>query len=80
MPFAVVSPSFPADTMTMIPAAVARETARYEGQDVPRPDRWSGWRVIPEAIEFWRDRPFRLHDRIRFQRDGQGWRRTRLWP
>lgn len=61
-------------------AAVARETARFDGQDVPRPEHWSGWRVIPEAVEFWRDRPFRLHDRLRFDRDGDGWRRTRLQP
>jgi len=61
-------------------AAVARETARFEGQDVPRPERWTGWRVVPDSVEFWRDRPFRLHDRLRFDRDGDGWSRTRLWP
>jgi len=61
-------------------AAVARETARFEGRDVPRPEHWSGWRVIPESIEFWRDRPFRLHDRMRYERDGEGWRRGRLYP
>lgn len=61
-------------------AAVARETARFEGVEVPRPERWSGWRLIPDTVEFWRDRPFRLHDRMRFDRDGDGWTRTRLWP
>ena len=60
--------------------AVGRETARFDGQDVPRPERWIGWRVTPDAVEFWRDRPFRLHDRLRFDRDGEAWRRTRLWP
>ncbi|QYF87689.1 pyridoxamine 5'-phosphate oxidase [Brevundimonas sp. PAMC22021] len=60
--------------------AVAQQTARFEGQDVPRPERWTGWRVRPLAIEFWRDRPFRLHDRLRFVRDGEAWRRERLWP
>ena len=60
--------------------AVAEQTARFEGEDVPRPDRWTGWRVRPSAIEFWRDRPFRLHDRLRFVRDGEAWRRERLWP
>lgn len=61
-------------------AAIARETARFEGQDVPRPTHWSGWRVIPDAVEFWRDRPFRLHDRLRFTRDGDVWTRSRLQP
>ena len=61
-------------------AAVIRETTRFEGRDVPRPDGWIGWRVFPQAVEFWRDRPFRLHDRLRFMRDGESWTRSRLWP
>lgn len=61
-------------------AAVARETARFGDEDVPRPGRWTGWRVVPQSVEFWRDRPFRLHDRILFERDGEGWSRRRLWP
>ena len=61
-------------------AAVARETARFEGGEVPRPDCWTGWRVVPSVVEFWRDRPFRLHDRLRFERDGEGWTRIRLQP
>lgn len=61
-------------------AAVAREAARFEGGDVARPGHWTGWRVVPSAVEFWRDRPFRLHDRLRFDRDDAGWRRTRLQP
>lgn len=61
-------------------AAVARQTERFDGQDVPRPERWTGWRVIPETVEFWRDRPFRLHDRLLFTRDGDGWTRIRLQP
>ena len=61
-------------------SAVANETERFEGRDVPRPERWIGWRVIPHAVEFWRDRPFRLHDRLLFTRDADGWSRTRLQP
>ena len=65
--------SRPLASRAALEAAVARETARFEGQDVPRPERWTGWRVIPDAVEFWRDRPFRLHDRLLFTRDGDGW-------
>jgi pyridoxamine 5'-phosphate oxidase len=61
-------------------AAVARETARFGEGEVPRPAHWTGWRVVPTAVEFWRDRPFRLHDRLRFDRAGDGWTRTRLQP
>ena len=72
--------SRPLDSRAALEAAVARETARFEGEDVPRPERWTGWRVVPDSVEFWRDRPFRLHDRLRFDRDGTGWTTTRLWP
>jgi pyridoxamine 5'-phosphate oxidase len=61
-------------------AAVAREMARFEGTDVPRPGHWTGWRVVPDVVEFWRDRPFRLHDRLRFTRAGDDWTRARLQP
>jgi len=72
--------SRPLEDRAELEAAVARETARFEGAEVPRPGHWSGWRVIPESIEFWRDRPFRLHDRMRFSRTAGGWTRTRLYP
>lgn len=72
--------SRPLESRDALELAVARETARFEGREVPRPERWTGWRVIPESVEFWRDRPFRLHDRLRFDRAGDGWTRTRLQP
>lgn len=61
-------------------AAVATQTERFEGGEVPRPPYWCGYRIAPVAIEFWQDRPFRLHDRIRFTRSGESWDRTRLYP
>ena len=72
--------SRPLSDRAALEEAVGRETARFDGQDVPRPDRWTGWRVTPRSVEFWRDRPFRLHDRLRFNRDGDAWSRERLWP
>ena len=54
---------------------------RFAGQDaVPRPPNWSGYRVWPEKIEFWQDRPFRLHDRVLFERHGETWQKRRLDP
>ena len=55
---------------------------KYDGMDVPRPPHWRGWRVAPERLEFWRDRPFRLHDRLIFSNfdKNNGWTKQRLYP
>jgi pyridoxamine 5'-phosphate oxidase len=47
---------------------------------VPRPDNWAGYRLRPAHVEFWQERPFRLHDRVAFARDGERWRKYRLYP
>jgi pyridoxamine 5'-phosphate oxidase len=53
---------------------------RFGEARVPRPAYWSGFRVVPTRIEFWQERPFRLHDRVLFVRENEAWRRERLFP
>lgn len=67
------------DRDTLIAEMDATE-ARFEGEDVPRPPHWYGYRVVPSEIEFWQDGAFRIHDRILFTRNGEGWAKTRLYP
>lgn len=62
-------------------ARFAATKSRFEGQDVPRPPHWGGWRVTPYRIEFWLDRAFRLHERTLYTPDGAGgWRGQMLFP
>ncbi|CAN5633566.1 pyridoxamine 5'-phosphate oxidase [soil metagenome] len=61
-------------------ARVARYEREFAGRDVPRPPFWSGFRVRPEVIEFWRNRANRLHDRTRYTRAGDGWKVETLYP
>ncbi len=60
--------------------AVARFAAKFALGPIPRPPYWSGYRLRPGRIEFWEERPFRLHDRLVFVREGEGWRQERLYP
>jgi pyridoxamine 5'-phosphate oxidase len=54
--------------------------ARFPGEEVPLPPYWGGFRLVPEAYEFWQHRENRLHDRVRYERDAAGWKRLRLAP
>ena len=72
--------SRPLESRFALEKAVASYTARYAIGEIPRPAYWSGFRVAPEQMEFWSDGAFRLHDRLRFDRESDGWQRSRLYP
>jgi len=72
--------SRPLESRALFEARFAQMEDRFDGQDVPRPPRWSGYRVLPERIEFWSDRPHRLHERRLFVREGEGWTEGLLYP
>lgn len=74
--------SRPLESRFALEKAVAEYTARYAVGDIPRPPHWSGFRIRPTSMEFWHDRPFRLHDRVIFSRETPegGWQKTRLYP
>jgi pyridoxamine 5'-phosphate oxidase len=61
-------------------AELERARERFAGAPVPRPAHWGGYGLLPQAFEFWQNRPNRLHDRFRYQRAGQAWRVERLAP
>jgi pyridoxamine 5'-phosphate oxidase len=74
--------SRPLESRMAFEKAIALTTAKYAIGEVPRPPEWSGYRIAPLVMEFWHDRPFRLHDRIEFRRGkpGDAWVKTRLYP
>ena len=72
--------SRPLESRDMFEARFEDMRRRFEGGDVPRPPRWSGFRVIPDRIEFWSDRAHRLHERRLFTREGDGWSEGLLYP
>jgi pyridoxamine 5'-phosphate oxidase len=74
--------SRPLESRFALEKAVAVFAARYAIGEIPRPPYWSGFRVKPLSIEFWQDRPFRLHDRVKFERPDLNarWAQTRLYP
>ena len=73
--------SRPIGSRAALEAKVLEMEARFEGQDsIPRPETWGGFLIEPQRIEFWAGRTSRLHDRISFQREAEGWSTTRLQP
>lgn len=74
--------SRPLEDRLALEKRIAEFAAKFGLGDVPRPEQWRGYRIVPLAIEFWRDRPFRLHDRLTFSRESvsAAWTKSRLYP
>jgi pyridoxamine 5'-phosphate oxidase len=72
--------SRPLPSRAVFEARLDELEARFPGEDVPRPDFWSGWRLVPDYFEFWQDVKFRLHERNDYTRKGDGWETGLLYP
>ena len=72
--------SRPLESRVLLEHRAEEFSRRFDQGTVPRPAYWSGFRVVPQRVEFWQERPSRLHDRWLFIREGDGWRRQRLFP
>jgi pyridoxamine 5'-phosphate oxidase len=72
--------SQPMQTAHELEKKVAIFTAKFGVSKIPRPDNWSGFRIVPEEMEFWEERLFRLHSRIHYQRAGDAWETSNLFP
>ena len=72
--------SQPLDARATLERRVDEAEARFPGEDIPRPDGWLGYRLTPARFEFWQQMPYRLHDRLVYERAGAGWTTGRLYP
>lgn len=74
--------SRPLEDRLALEKRIASFAMKFGVGDIPRPEHWRGWRLVPTSMEFWRDRPFRLHDRLQFSRETSGdpWSSRRLYP
>jgi pyridoxamine 5'-phosphate oxidase len=68
------------ESRAVFEARLAETAQRFPGDDIPRPEFWSGWRVAADYFEFWQDIEYRLHDRTIFKRSGAGWEMGKLYP
>ena len=72
--------SAPLESRATLEAAFENARRAHAGDAVPRPPWWGGYRLVPDELEFWQGRESRLHDRLQYLKDGDGWRRQRLSP
>ena len=72
--------SRPLESRFALEKAVALYAAKHAIGEIPRPSYWTGFRIAPVSLEFWQDRPFRLHDRVAFTKGPSGWTKARLYP